>query len=131
MWNFSGRQNDIQGHGNVLKGNWISGIPFVDNARLGDQDQVPEHLKNNPGRNKYFMLPLLLGLVGLMFHYKQNKQDFAVVLMLYVLTGIAISFTLLRSSHIPFISLFSREFLDKYISYYSKNTNYCGQLFFQ
>ncbi|MCK5028327.1 MAG: DUF2723 domain-containing protein [Bacteroidales bacterium] len=90
MWNFSGRQNDIQGHGNVLKGNWISGIPFVDNARLGDQDQVPEHLKNNPGRNKYFMLPLLLGLVGLMFHYKQNKQDFAVVLMLYVLTGIAI-----------------------------------------
>jgi len=90
MWNFSGRQNDIQGHGNVLKGNWISGIPFVDDARLGDQSQVPEHLKNNPGRNKYYMLPLILGLIGLIFHYKQNKQDFTIVLMLYVLTGIAI-----------------------------------------
>ncbi|MBU8892219.1 MAG: DUF2723 domain-containing protein [Bacteroidales bacterium] len=90
MWNFSGRQNDIQGHGNVLKGNWISGIPFIDNARLGDQDLVPEHLKNNPARNQYFMLPLLLGLIGLIFHYRQNKHDFTVVLMLYVLTGIAI-----------------------------------------
>lgn len=90
MWNFSGRQNDIQGHGNVLKGNWISGIPFVDDARLGDQDMVPEHMKNNPARNKYYMLPLFLGLVGLLFHYKKNKHDFTIVLMLFILTGIAI-----------------------------------------
>ena len=90
MWNFSGRQNDIQGHGNVLNGNWISGIPFVDNARLGDQSMVPEHLKNNPARNKYYMLPFILGLVGLFFHYKKHKRDFTVVLMLFVLTGIAI-----------------------------------------
>ncbi|OFX88406.1 MAG: hypothetical protein A2W99_07940 [Bacteroidetes bacterium GWF2_33_16] len=90
MWNFSGRQNDIQGHGNNLKGNWISGIPFIDNARLGDQEMVPDHLKSNPARNKYFMLPLLLGLAGLFFHYKKSKQDFAVVMMLFVLTGIAI-----------------------------------------
>jgi len=90
MWNFSGRQNDIQGHGNNLKGNWISGISFIDNARLGNQDLVPEHLKNNPARNKYYMLPLFLGLAGLIFHYKKSKQDFSVVMMLFVLTGIAI-----------------------------------------
>ncbi len=90
MWNFSGRQNDIQGHGNVLKGNWISGIPFIDDARLGDQDLVPEHMKNNPARNKYYMLPLILGLIGLFFHYKNHKFDFTIVLMLFILTGIAI-----------------------------------------
>jgi len=90
MWNFSGRQNDIQGHGNVLKGNWISGISFIDDARLGDQSQVPEHLKNNPARNKYYMLPLILGLIGLLFHYKKHKYDFIIVLMLYILTGLAI-----------------------------------------
>jgi len=90
MWNFSGRQNDIQGHGNVLKGNWISGIPFIDNPRLGDQDQVPDHLKDNPARNTYFMLPFILGVIGLLFHYKKNKYDFTIVLMLFILTGIAI-----------------------------------------
>jgi len=90
MWNFAGRQNDIQGHGNVLKGNWISGIPFIDNARLGGQEKVPEHLKNNPARNRYYMLPLLLGLLGLLFHYKKQKFDFVVVTMLFILTGFAI-----------------------------------------
>ncbi len=90
MWNFAGRQNDIQGHGNVLKGNWLSGIPFIDNARLGDQSDVPEHLKNNPARNKYYMLPFILGLIGLFFHYKKHKYDFTIVLMLFILTGLAI-----------------------------------------
>jgi len=90
MWNFAGRQNDIQGHGSVLKGNWISGIPGIDNARLGNQDDVPDHLKNNPGRNKYYMLPFILGLLGLIYHYKRNKKDFTIVLMLFILTGIAI-----------------------------------------
>ncbi|MFP4025497.1 MAG: DUF2723 domain-containing protein [Thiohalospira sp.] len=94
MWNFSGRQNDIQGHGNVLKGNWISGIPLIDNARLGDQDKVPKHLKDNPARNRYYMLPFILGLIGLFFHYKRNKHDFVVVMMLFILTGLAIVFYL-------------------------------------
>ena len=90
MWNFAGRQNDIQGHGNVLKGNWLCGIPFIDDARLGPQDQVPEHLKNNPARNKYYMLPFILGIIGLLFHYKKHKYDFTIVLMLFILTGLAI-----------------------------------------
>src|SRR6056297_787941 len=90
MWNFSGRQNVIQGHGSVLHGNWISGLPMIDNPRLGDQDKVPDHLKNNPARNKYYMLPFILGLIGLVFHYKRNKHDFVVVMMLFILTGIAI-----------------------------------------
>jgi len=90
MWNFAGRQNDIQGHGNILKGNWLSGISFIDNARLGNQELIPEHMKQNPARNKYFMLPLLLGFVGLFYHYKKSKKDFTVVMMLFILTGIAI-----------------------------------------
>ena len=90
MWNFAGRQNDIQGHGNILKGNWLSGISFIDNARLGNQDIIPEHLKNNAARNTYFMFPLLLGLAGLFYHYKKSKKDFTVVMMLFILTGIAI-----------------------------------------
>ena len=90
MWNFAGRQNDIQGHGNVVKGNWLCGIPFIDNARLGDQDKIPEHMKKNPARNTYYLLPLILGLIGLIFQYNRNKTDFTIVLMLFILTGIAI-----------------------------------------
>ncbi len=69
MWNFAGRQNDMQGNGEVHKGNWISGISFIDNMRLGDQDKLPEIYKNNRGRNKYYMLPLLLGILGMLFQY--------------------------------------------------------------
>jgi uncharacterized membrane protein YsdA (DUF1294 family) len=101
MWNFSGRQNDIQGHGNVRDGNWISGIPAIDNARLGNQKNLPDHLKNNPARNKYYMLPFLLGLAGLIFHYKKDKKDFTVILMLFILTGIAIVFYLNQYPHQP------------------------------
>lgn len=94
MWNFAGRQNDIQGHGiadgGVLHGNWISGIPFVDDARLGDQDKLPDELANNPGRNKYYFLPLILGLLGVFFLYKRNIKDFTVVTLLFFFTGIAI-----------------------------------------
>ncbi|MCK7537477.1 MAG: hypothetical protein MZV63_44230 [Marinilabiliales bacterium] len=60
MWNFAGRQNDVQGNGNVMDGNWISGIPFIDNARLGDQSLLPPENLNNPARNKYYLLPLLI-----------------------------------------------------------------------
>lgn len=90
MWNFSGRQNDLQGHGEVYKGNWISGIQFLDEARLGQQDNLPAFLKNNPARNRYFMLPLLLGIVGLLFHYQRHRKDFWVVALLFIMTGFAI-----------------------------------------
>jgi hypothetical protein len=90
MWNFAGRQNDIQGHGEVLHGNWISGIPFVDKAMLGPQDKLPLSLKNNAGRNVYFLLPLLLGLIGLVYHYKTDNQNFQVLGLLFFFTGIAI-----------------------------------------
>lgn len=90
MWNFAGRQNDFQGNGNKLHGNWISGISFIDEARLGSQDQLPEDLKTNPGRNTYFFLPLLLGLAGMYWFYRKHKPSFWVVLGFFFMTGIAI-----------------------------------------
>ena len=61
MWNFSGRQNDIQGYGDIMHGNWITGIKFLDELRLGNQDELPDNLKNEKANNKYYMLPFLLG----------------------------------------------------------------------
>jgi len=90
MWNFAGRQNDLQGHGELTKGNWISGIKFLDEARLGPQDNLPEYLKNNKARNTYFLLPLLLGIIGMVFHYNKDNKDFWIVMMLFILTGVAI-----------------------------------------
>ena len=90
MWNFAGRQNDIQGHGELTKGNWISGIRFIDQARLGPQGNLPDSIAKNKANNKYYLLPLLLGLVGAYFHYKKHQKDFWVVGLLFVLTGLAI-----------------------------------------
>ena len=90
MWNFAGRQNDIQGHGELNNGNWVSGIPAIDNAIIGKVKDMPEDIKNHKAHNKYFMLPLILGLLGLFFHYSAHKKDFWVVMMLYALTGFAI-----------------------------------------
>lgn len=91
MWNFSGRQNDIQGsHDEIDKGNWISGISFIDDSRLGPQDKLPDELKNNNARNRYYMLPLLLGLLGLIFLYQRNQKDFWIVTLLFIFTGLAI-----------------------------------------
>jgi len=90
MWNFAGRQNDLQGSGDVLKGNWISGIPLIDNARLGPQENLPSVYKNNKARNKYYLLPLILGIAGVFYLYKRNKKDFWVVTLLFLLTGLAI-----------------------------------------
>ena len=89
MWNFAGRQNDLQGQGEAVKGNWISGIPFIDNPRLGSQIDLPATFRNK-AHNRYYMLPLILGLAGLFFHYYRNRKDFWVVSLLFVLTGIAI-----------------------------------------
>jgi hypothetical protein len=90
MWNFAGRQNDVQGNGNPLQGNWISGIKFVDEARLGKLDNMPADLKNNPGRNTYYFLPLLIGLAGLFWHYRNSKNGFWIVFTFFFMTGMAI-----------------------------------------
>ncbi len=90
MWNFAGRQNDIQGYGGILHGNWISGIKFLDEARLGNLDKLPDKYKNHPAHNTYFMLPLLLGLIGVFYHYRKNKKDFSVIMILFIMMGIAI-----------------------------------------
>jgi len=90
MWNFAGRQNDVQGNGNVMDGNWISGIPVIDNARLGDQSLLPEENRNNPARNKYFLLPLLAGLAGIYWQYRRDGKGFSLIVLLFLMTGLAI-----------------------------------------
>ena len=93
MWNFVGRQNDIQSNGELEHGQWISGIPFIDNLRLGDQSLLPSDLQNNKGHNVFFFLPLILGMIGLFWQsFKGDKgvQQFWVVFFLFFLTGIAI-----------------------------------------
>ncbi len=90
MWNFAGKQNDIQGHGELTKGNWISGIKFIDQARLGPQSNQPSSIVDNKAHNKYYLLPLLFGLAGAFFQYKKHNHDFWVVALLFVLTGLAI-----------------------------------------
>lgn len=97
MWNFAGRQNDIQGHGEPEHGNWITGIPFIDNMRLGDQSKLPDALKENKGHNVFYCLPLLLGLVGLLwqsFRGRRGIRQFWVVFFLFFMTGLAIVFYL-------------------------------------
>ena len=109
MWNFAGRQNDIQGNGEIEHGNWLSGIPFLDNIRLGDQNSLPDELKNNKGRNVFYCLPLLLGIIGLGWQawYSRKRKvtvngvdktvtdpvgirQFWVVFFLFFMTGLAI-----------------------------------------
>jgi hypothetical protein len=94
MWNFAGRQNDSQGNGNPIQGNWISGIDFIDEARLGSLDKIPGDLRENPGRNTYFFLPLLLGLAGVMWQYRKDRKGFWLVLSFFLMTGVAIIFYL-------------------------------------
>lgn len=97
MWNFAGRQNDIQGHGEPEHGNWITGISFIDNMRLGDQSKLPDALRENKGHNVFYCLPLLLGLVGLLwqsFRGRRGIRQFWVVFFLFFMTGLAIVFYL-------------------------------------
>ncbi len=99
MWNFAGRQNDIQHRMEDTKGNWISGIPFLDEARLGPQSNLHYHAKENPARNVYFMLPLILGIIGIVAQYKKADKDAWVVTLFFLFTGLAIAVYL---NHKPF-----------------------------
>ncbi|OFY68162.1 MAG: hypothetical protein A2V64_01460 [Bacteroidetes bacterium RBG_13_43_22] len=101
MWNFAGRQNDIQGNGNDLHGNWMSGIKFFDDARLGRSDNLPDDLKHNPGNNKYYFLPLLIGLAGIFWQYKRDNKGFWLILAFFIMTGLAIIFYLNQSPNQP------------------------------
>jgi MFS family permease len=90
MWNFTGRQNDIQGKYDNLDGNWLSGFKFIDEMHLGSQDNLPTDVLNNKGRNVYFFLPLLLGIIGLAFHANKDQKSFYVLLALFLFTGLAL-----------------------------------------
>ena len=98
MWNFAGRQNDIQGNGEWEHGNWLTGIPFLDNMRLGDQSKLPSDLRDNKGHNVFYCLPLLLGLLGLFWQLFRNtpenrnegEKQFGIVFFLFFMTGLAI-----------------------------------------
>ncbi|MBP6977707.1 MAG: DUF2723 domain-containing protein [Bacteroidales bacterium] len=89
LWNFVGRQNDIEGHGGIAEGNWISGIPFIDRMHIGSQENLPFSMQN-PARNKFYALPLILGLAGLFYHWKRDRNNTFVVALLYIMTGFAI-----------------------------------------
>jgi len=104
MWNFSGRQNDLAGNGEISKGNWITGIPFLDKPRLGPQDELPDFISENKGHNKYYMLPLILGLLGILFQLysgKRGTQQFWVTFLLFFMTGLAIVVYLNQTPYQP------------------------------
>jgi len=92
MWNFVGRQNDTQGRLDIFDGNWLSGIDVIDEARLGSQQKLPADVLENKGRNKYYFLPLILGIIGLLYQIKWDKQNFFTLFMFFIFTGFAIIF---------------------------------------
>ena len=94
MWNFSGRQNDKQWKYDLENGNWLSGINLIDNHRLGPQENLPDDVINNKARNKYFMIPFILGLIGFVFLFKENFKVLWPILLLFLFTGIALKFYL-------------------------------------
>ena len=92
MWNFVGRQNDIQGNLDIFNGNWISGINAIDEARLGSQKKLPSQVLENKGRNTYYFLPLIFGIIGLLYQVKWDKENFFTLLLFFAFTGFAIIF---------------------------------------
>jgi hypothetical protein len=90
MWNFTGRQNDVQGKDDVENGNWISGINFLDEIRLGNQSKLTSDMKNNKSRNTYYFLPFILGIIGMIFHAKKDLKSFYVLLALFLFTSFAL-----------------------------------------
>ena len=106
MWNFSGRQNDIQSDGGITKGNWITGISFIDEyvLGLGPQDNIAPEIVDNKGHNKYFMLPFILGIIGIAYQLnlrKKGKQSFSIVFLLFFMTGLAIVLYLNQTPYEP------------------------------
>ncbi|NDP20569.1 MAG: DUF2723 domain-containing protein [Paludibacter sp.] len=104
MWNFSGRQNDLQSGGEIDRGNWITGIGFIDNILVGDQSNLPTEMLENKGRNTLYMLPLLLGIFGILFLIYSGKEGihtFWIITLLFVLTGLAIVIYLNQTPYQP------------------------------
>ena len=93
MWNFSGKQNDTQGNGGAVNGNWITGINFLDEPRVGSSD-MPESMKKDTSRNKYYLIPFILGLTGLFYHLNRDVKNWWIILILFIMTGAAIVFYL-------------------------------------
>ena len=100
MWNFVGRQNDTEGQGEIEHGNWVSGIGFIDNARLGNQNDLPRNMQS-PARTEYYFLPLILGLVGLFYQLKNDPKNCWVVFLLFFMTGVAIIVYLNQTPYQP------------------------------
>ncbi|AYD48036.1 protein O-mannosyl-transferase family [Arachidicoccus soli] len=103
LWNYSGRQNDLQGNSvtDVRDGNWITGIPFIDNLMLGDQSMMPHELQINKGHNVMFALPLILGLIGMFYHFKKKGDDGLIAFLLFFMTGFAIVMYLNQAGNEP------------------------------
>jgi hypothetical protein len=101
MWNFAGKQNDIQGGGNRRDGNWATGISAIDNLRLGDQSKMPESIKHNKENNKLFLLPFILGIIGCVYQFLKNRQDWIVSFLLFFFTGVAIVVYLNQAGNQP------------------------------
>ncbi|MDR0836414.1 MAG: DUF2723 domain-containing protein [Tannerella sp.] len=105
MWNFAGRQNDIQGYGNVLNGNWITGIKCIDTLLIGPQDNMPADMVNNKAHNKFYLLPLLLGILGILFQLffrgEKGIQSFLITFFLFFMTGLAIVLYLNQTPYQP------------------------------
>ncbi|MFT3903184.1 MAG: DUF2723 domain-containing protein [Niabella sp.] len=90
MWNFAGKQNDVQGLGNKRDGNWLTGISIIDNALLGDQSMMPDSVKHNKAHNTLYLLPFILGIIGFVYQYLRNRKDFIVTFLLFFFTGMAV-----------------------------------------
>ncbi len=101
MWNFAGKQNDLQGFSSKRDGNWISGIPLMDGARLGDQSKMPESLRENKANNKLFILPFVLGMLGCVYHFFKDRRDWIVTFLLFFMTGLAVVFYLNQAGNQP------------------------------
>jgi hypothetical protein len=100
MWNFSGKQNDTQGNGGIVNGNWITGLKFLDEPRFGTSD-LPGNLKTDPSKNKYYLLPFILGLAGMFYQLNRDRKNWGIILLLFVMTGIAIVVYLNQSPNQP------------------------------
>lgn len=101
MWNFAGKQNDIQGGGNRRDGNWITGISVLDNMRLGDQSKMPDSIKHNKAHNELYLLPFILGIIGCVYQFIKNRNDWVISFLLFFFTGAAIVIYLNQAGNQP------------------------------